>query len=265
MENEKEEDLQVSKKLTGGFTYKADITKIIKDYELPLKMIALVHHCGARKYKIFSWYNEPYVSDSSLMDNLNALYRHFGAHSMGKIVDREGLLHIFHMCCRAGMMISTFIKEKNYLDTTLTSDCTDEIPYSEWFTFIPATEIFSLASDGYVPTINEDTVELEEQQARIQRCWFDAYRHLKNGTHEEILTFTFNDLFKAVLNYADNWWRTYGSAQLFTKETLEREGNWITENLLKFIDGPTDRGIQFNLKPCLSHESIVTGESKNKV
>jgi hypothetical protein len=96
---------------TGHIGGKIHISSFISDYSVPLAMIALVHNRGARKYACYSWYSAPDTSNSTVEDNLDALFRHFGAHSMGQLRDIEGLPHIFHMCCRASMLISTAYKE----------------------------------------------------------------------------------------------------------------------------------------------------------
>ena len=97
--------------LTAAYEGKPDLVRICRANRLFFTAISLVHKRGCRKYAAYSWLNVPVGRDSSLMDNINAISRHFGAHSMGRILDPEGLPHIFHMCCRAGMLVTTAYRQ----------------------------------------------------------------------------------------------------------------------------------------------------------
>lgn len=92
---------------------KIPVSDIVKQHQAGLAMIALVHIRGTRKYEPYSWLNNPNASNSTVKENIDALWRHFTAHSMGRPVDPEGLPHIFHMACRAGMLVSTYYRSIN--------------------------------------------------------------------------------------------------------------------------------------------------------
>lgn len=94
----------------GGYRHKEKLSQILVDYRDAFYMIALVHEQGTYKYDCYSWLTNPAASNSTIIENIDALYRHLGAHSMGRIMDPEGLPHLFHMVCRAGMLISTYYR-----------------------------------------------------------------------------------------------------------------------------------------------------------
>ena len=99
--------------LVGGYIGKPYLLNVITKYELALKMIAFVHYRGTYKYPAYGWFNNPYDVGGSTLDDLNAMLRHYGAHSQGKLIDPEGLPHLFHLACRAGMLVTTFTQEHN--------------------------------------------------------------------------------------------------------------------------------------------------------
>ena len=110
----------------GCFTGKVPLGSILTELHRPLSMIALRHHVGALKYGYYSWYNHPETSNATVIDNLDAILRHFSAHRMGKMVDPESRLpHIFHACCRAGMLVTSLYRDYNNHHTEMTRKCKD--------------------------------------------------------------------------------------------------------------------------------------------
>lgn len=112
---------------TGAFKGKIPFTDLLQEFKAPLAIIGLVHRRGARKYAAYSWLRDPGASNSTIWENIDALVRHMTAHSMGYIRDPEGLPHIFHICCRAGMLVSTHLREQipvpfRWTDTTHDSE-----------------------------------------------------------------------------------------------------------------------------------------------
>lgn len=43
----------------GAIKGKKDLIDVIEDNIIPLTAIALIHRIGLKKYKMFSWYNDP--------------------------------------------------------------------------------------------------------------------------------------------------------------------------------------------------------------
>ena len=113
--------------LEGAYTKKECLSKIIRDNFLGLGMLALIHTRGTVKYAPHSWCNAPYTSNSSVTENLDAIFRHFGSYTMGKTVDPEGFPHLFHMCCRAGMFISMAYRLAYHIPHTNLQDVDAEL------------------------------------------------------------------------------------------------------------------------------------------
>lgn len=95
----------------GAYTHKEPMSALIHKFKIPFAMMALVHERGTMKYVSYSWIQSPKKSNSTVEANLDAIDRHLGAHSMGKLIDVEGLPHLFHLACRAGMLVTTFLRE----------------------------------------------------------------------------------------------------------------------------------------------------------
>lgn len=133
-----------NQKNIGAYTRKVPIHTLIGDFHKPLAMVALVHARGARKYKCYSWLNDPNASNSSVIENIDAMGRHLGSHTMGIPVDVEGLPHIFHLCCRAGMLVTTFYRQFNNNKEQL-SDIRSLLPPQSIGHFITDEEILSLS------------------------------------------------------------------------------------------------------------------------
>lgn len=95
----------------GCIKGKAPLCNLTAKYRAAYTAIALIHHFGALKYSYYSWYNDPANCNSTIDDNLNAIFRHMTAHRIGKSIDSESHLpHVFHACCRAGMLITMYYR-----------------------------------------------------------------------------------------------------------------------------------------------------------
>ena len=97
---------------TGAFINKEPIGDKLRWFSSVLAMISLVHERGTMKYVSYSWMADPTKSNSTMNNNLDAIERHLDAHSMGKLMDPEGLPHIFHLACRAGMLVTTAMRDR---------------------------------------------------------------------------------------------------------------------------------------------------------
>ena len=148
----------------GAFKNKVPLIEIIRKYKTPLYCIALVHQLGEIKYPSYSWFNNPTKSDSTVENNINAILRHFSAHRMGQTVDPESKLpHVFHMACRAGMMITTLYREMSSNFRAL-----NEMKKPEYVTddnigaYITGEELYSLAKNiddvGCTPDVLEPAI-----------------------------------------------------------------------------------------------------------
>ena len=71
----------------GSIKGKKPLVDIINKYKIPLVAISLIHYIGTKKYELFSWYNNPSKSDSTIANNISALIRHFSAHRSGCLFD----------------------------------------------------------------------------------------------------------------------------------------------------------------------------------
>ena len=243
----------VNEMLVGGYSHKESITDTIDCYDIPLKMISIVHHFGALKYKPFSWYNFPYISNSSMTDNVNALFRHLGAHSMGKIKDREGLLHIMHACCRCAMLVSVFYKEESSFESSISPiNITDP---SEWYGFIDHEELLALSK------AHTNETELNVLNRTIFKELFQINKLIKNNNVNILNGEIFNEcviykLFVNVCTYAKIWWKTYGSGEYFSEDI--RKDPWM--DLICQIKGKK----KLKLKEP-KHIFTICNESKNKI
>lgn len=99
-----------NKYLTGAFMEKISLIDIINEYKETIQLVSAVHDKGAAKYPCYSFRVERDAPNASISDNINALFRHFLAHSMGKTIDVEGFPHIWHIACRAAMLVTAFYK-----------------------------------------------------------------------------------------------------------------------------------------------------------
>ena len=141
----------------GCIKNKASLSKLFKRYKRAFAAIALIHHFGAAKYGYYSWYNTPYQSNSSVSDNIDAIFRHLTAHRIGKFIDPESHLpHVFHACCRAGMLITIYYREMHNSFTPLDN----KLGKLDVTTQITAEELLLTTKDKLVPEYDNDAALL---------------------------------------------------------------------------------------------------------
>lgn len=232
----------------GSFPKKFKMGEIFDKYRIPLAMISLVHERGARKYECYSWLNNPDASNSTVMENLDAIARHFNAHTMGKLIDVEGLPHIFHIACRAGMMISTAYRSinKNHHRLNDPRPQLAELMKSDEFGplmghQITSEEILVLTKDDMYPTIPSDSATL---QSYIQAILIELAMYEKQGK----ISYIFLDkdvfegkwmldlLFLALIRYAELIWKEKDFLPLLNKEIFTEEDITFMEKYI--IGGP---------------------------
>lgn len=145
--------MEIEKKIPEGcIKGKIPLCDLTAKYRAAYIAIALIHHFGALKYSYYSWYNDPANCNSTVSDNLNAIFRHLMAHRIGKIIDPESHLpHVFHACCRAGMLITMYYR------TWLTGNLIPNKPKKnetakfDVLTQLTTEEIWVLIKDKVVP------------------------------------------------------------------------------------------------------------------
>lgn len=136
----------------GCIKGKPPLSKLSAKYRLAYIAIALIHHFGALKYGYYSWYNDPANCNSTVSDNIDAIFRHITAHKIGKIIDPESHLpHVFHACCRAGMLITMYYR--TWLTNSLIPNKPkkNEAAKFDVLTQITTEEILVLTKDKVVP------------------------------------------------------------------------------------------------------------------
>ena len=140
----------------GCIKGKAPLCELSAKYRVAYMAIALIHHFGALKYKYYSWYNDPANCNSTVSDNLDAIFRHLTAHRICRPIDPESHLpHIFHACCRAGMLITIYYR------TWCTGKIKPLIPRKnnnakfDVLTQITTEEILVLTKDKLVPNYSD--------------------------------------------------------------------------------------------------------------
>lgn len=90
----------------GSYEGKPNVLQIVSNYLPILYGVNEVHRRASSKYTPFGWLKDPENQDSTLVDNINALYRHYSAHISGAVIDAgDNLPHIFHMCTRIAMAV----------------------------------------------------------------------------------------------------------------------------------------------------------------
>lgn len=145
--------MKIEKEIPEGcIKGKVPLCDLTAKYRTAYIAIALIHHFGALKYSYYSWYNDPANCNSTMSDNLNAIFRHMVVHKIGKFVDPESHLpHVFHACCRAGMLITMYYR------TWLTNSLIPNKPKKnenakfDVLTQITTEEILVLTKDKVVP------------------------------------------------------------------------------------------------------------------
>lgn len=212
---------------TGLYKSKVPITNLLRDHRQVFLAIALVHLLGTRKYEPFSWLKDPIKSNSTVENNLDAIWRHLSSHSMGKILDYEGLPHVFHMCCRAGMMISTLYR--NISPDKVTPTNPGNIEEAKLGMFLTTEEIWSLAKFYYngTFTINgELMINQEKQYAYLTNLLVEA-----TYTPPTDVSFTwdsinlFDKIFCITLLYAENWMANNWDSKKFIKAYGDKFNN----------------------------------------
>lgn len=194
----------------GCIKGKIPLCDLTAKYRAAYTAIALIHHFGALKYGYYRWYNDPANCNSTVSDNLNAIFRHLIAHKIGKFIDPESHLpHIFHACCRAGMLITIYYrtwctgkikpliprKNNNAKFDVLTQITTEEIlvltkdklvpNYSDIndlsdhiFELLCATDMFDKC---HVPGIELDNTAYSDIEDLVLSVWRYAIMSLNNG------------------------------------------------------------------------------------
>lgn len=164
----------------GFIKNKPNITETVLMYRTGLKVAALIHAIAEQKYTAYSWYNDPDNCDSTIRDNINAIYRHFTAYSMGFGLDEDGLPHVFHMCCRAGMLVSTAYRR--WLDCTPAYSPIEKRDPVErhWGFYITPYEVYSLTK-----------TRLKEKGKQLQNAPIDE---LCNFIHTSLLRIMESDV-----------------------------------------------------------------------
>lgn len=147
---------------TGAFMNKEHIGDKLRWFSSVLAMIALVHERGTMKYTSYSWMADPEKSNSSISDNLDAIERHLGAHTMGRLLDPEGLPHIFHAACRAGMLVTTFLRKKYSVKSIPVRDKTAS--YSSFASALIGSQITTEEIIALTKTLPESLSNIKQMQ-----------------------------------------------------------------------------------------------------
>lgn len=225
----------------GSFPTKREMYPVFRDFILPLNMIAFVHRRGAKKYPLYKWYNDPHQCDSSIIANLNAIYRHFAAYSMGFSMDPEGLPHVFHMCCRAGMMITTAYRKWNNCTELLANGTgdSDTLKYGalggNFFNFITPEEVVSLTKTNDI-TYSSNEAELKPIVHQILSSCLRNYVEYSqlNVTEKDFNIFTttteLDILFRVICYLATAYWKNCPYLDLDNTDLFdEDERYWATK------------------------------------
>ena len=214
--------------IVGAYVGKASISAITKKFVIPLAMTAIVHERGTMKYVSYSWQNDPSASNSTVQDNLDAIERHLGAHSMGKLMDDEGLPHLFHIACRASMMVTTHLRNRmKQLDPHSSQfrmvRQNDKVgAFSESLAGTQLTSEELLACSKKLPTIYHDNLSVGELYALIRGHLFECnladypselaylnkclgYPKLTGNVFKDIDAF--EGLFQLLYRYVDLVWK----------------------------------------------------------
>lgn len=223
--------------ITGGYTGKPNLLELFDKYDLGLKMIAYIHYRGTKKYPAFGWYNSPFTCGGTCYDDLNALMRHLGAHNSGFIRDPEGSPHIFHMCCRAGMLVTGFYRDQSNQLWEIESD--GDHTAVNWAKFITHEELLSLTK-----TANKSEVSLPILQSQLLAEIHQAYEFLQLVTYDRSRYFDYDyptpldKLFKTVIAFSMKFWKQHGSTSFFTPKILEEDREWLEMFDLEIPEDP---------------------------
>lgn len=140
----------------GCIKGKPPLTSLSAKYRLAYIAIALIHHFGALKYGYYNWYNNPANCNSTISDNIDAIFRHMTAHKIGKSIDPESHLpHIYHACCRAGMLITVHYRNMcNHSLEPITRKKNENAKF-DVLTQLTTEEILVLSKDSLVPEYSD--------------------------------------------------------------------------------------------------------------
>ena len=75
-----------------------------------LNIVNLVLRKGAEKHGALSWQRDPVRSDSTVSNNFSAILRHFTMIQEGRLIDDDGVPHVFHLACRVAMLYTTYLR-----------------------------------------------------------------------------------------------------------------------------------------------------------
>ncbi len=234
--------------MIGALEGKVPYTKILQEFSLPLAAIGLVHRRGARKYAAYSWLHDPEASNSTIWENIDAMLRHMTAHSIGMIQDPEGLPHIYHMCCRAGMLVTTYLREQvpdpmNWsVEDIETIDNEDDPSFGCWIT---PEEILALAvyynhKDYLYPYYNNTKVIPNLLQEHIYSLLLNcAMTYNRNNSwinpKEDIFDYptVIEDIFISTMIFAQNYLKNHKYTSLVNNDLLSEDDKEYCELYLR--------------------------------
>ena len=179
------EIFQHKKYFFDSFKGKFNLSACLQKHKKEFMAIALVHIQGAKKHGCYTYLNEPIGHNGSIRENIDAYIRHFCAHTIGKIWDPDGLPHIFHMLCRAEMILASYYRFQNTVSNLSTKTIwdlpevakpllNDETIYhlepGYFTTFYPLVTFYKFEdahvfkSDEFIPSIQNQLYVLVNQQ-----------------------------------------------------------------------------------------------------
>ncbi len=207
----------------GAIKGKKNMIKLIRENLIPLAAINLVHQIGLKKYKIFSWYNDPEHADGTVDDNINAIMRHFCAHRSGCTIDPEsGLPHIFHMACRCGMAVTVYYRSLLQPDNKINAAPVPDMPFNYVGDMLTGEELISLSKvETYVL---EKMYTADELAGNINR---DLYYIIENGINQrdDILNGAtiLDKLFIDICMYVKNIWANTNIKEFVKTDVIPKE------------------------------------------
>lgn len=267
---------ETRKSLVGGYTTKVPLVELYDYFKEPLAMIAVVHVLGAQKYPAYSWFNDPTEGNSTITDNIEAIGRHMGAHMSGHILDREGLPHIFHMCCRAGMMVSIRAKALSPLKLELQPAEGMDHRYYDLGMWLTPTELYEL--QNYEVDV-EEVSNLDSAKTLLNIVYLRAlaaineytkgpHRILSGGdiapnirldVTEDHLHSTLTRLYTIIMLYAKFWWNEHKAQAYFSSKLPEQVTLMVERYLLDNL--PEDNKLEANTDDLKDHLFDSTGVS----
>lgn len=188
---------------TGAIKGKIPLCDLAAKYHDAYTAIALIHHFGSLKYGYYNWYNDPENCDGCFYNNVNAIFRHMTAHRIGKFIDPESHLpHIFHACCRAGMLITIYYRICSISKLKPLAPKKDKNARLDVTSQLTTEELLVLSKDHLVPEY-KDLNDLSDHIYELlctadnfdERCTPDGF--FDNTTYDEV-----EDLVLSVWRYA---------------------------------------------------------------